>query len=295
MKYPQILMLIPILLSLLFVTLSCAQAKKPTTNEVSSEDPSHFFETPFDGSSMQALVSSLLSPSSTEGSPSEPSSPVMPMPSPTPSVSPSVELSTIPSVSPSVEPFPSPTPSPSLPEKEPEDSDLVLVKDYLPTAAIDLRYATENNFTGKVIYEDLDCYLRYGTVKKLMSAAMDLEEKGVYFKIWDAYRPVWAQFKLWEICPDPTFVSNPNVGFSSHSRGNTVDITLVDKDGNELLMPSAFDEFSSAADRDYSELPEEQRVNALLLEETLYQHGFRGYSKEWWHFTDLTDYPVIDE
>ena len=88
-----------------------------------------------------------------------------------------------------------------------------------------------------------------------MAAAEELEEKGVYFKIWDAYRPVWAQFKLWEICPDPTFVSNPNVGFSSHSRGNTVDITLVDKEGNELLMPSAFDEFSSAADRDYSDLP----------------------------------------
>ena len=171
----------------------------------------------------------------------------------------------------------------------------MLVKDYLPTAVIDLRYATENNFTGKVIYENFDCYLRYGTVKKLIAAAEDLEEKGVYFKIWDAYRPVWAQFKLWEICPDPTFVSNPNVGFSSHSRGNTVDITLVDKEGIELLMPSAFDEFSSAADRDYSELPEEQRANALILEKVLYSHGFRGYSKEWWHFTDLTDYPVVHE
>ena len=286
MKYPQILMLIPILLPLLFATLSCAQTKKPTTIEVSSEDPSPFFETPFDGSSMQAPVSSIPSPSN-DPSLSEPHSPAtptpFPTPSPAPSVSPSVELST------------SPTPSPSLPVKEPEESDLVLVKDYLPTAVIDLRYATENNFTGTVIYEDFDCYLRYGTVKKLMAAAEELEEKGVYFKIWDAYRPVWAQFKLWEICPDPTFVSNPNVGFSSHSRGNTVDITLVDKEGNELLMPSAFDEFSSAADRDYSDLPEEQRSNALLLEQTLYLHGFRGYAKEWWHYTDKTEYPVVTD
>ncbi len=281
MKYPQMLMLTPILLSLLFATLSCAPIRRQPSNAVSPNTSSLSIEVPFEGSTMPALYSLLLSPSSDE-SPCESSS-AKPMPSPTPSVSVSVEHS------------PSPTPSPSLPEKEPEESDLVLVKDYLPTAVIDLRYATENNFTGKVIYENFDCYLRYGTVKKLLSAAEELEGKGFYFKIWDAYRPIWAQFKLWEICPDPTFVSNPNVGFSSHSRGNTVDITLVDKDGNELLMPSAFDEFSSAADRDYSDLPEKQRSNALLLEETLYRHGFRGYSKEWWHFTDLTDYPVIDE
>ena len=61
------------------------------------------------------------------------------------------------------------------------------------------------------------------------------------------------------------------------------------------MMPSAFDEFSSAADRDYSDLPEEQRSNALLLEQTLYLHGFRGYAKEWWHYTDKTEYPVVTD
>ena len=282
MKHPQTLMLILMLLPLLFATLSCTLTKTQATSTDSFKEPSLSLHLSFEGSTSPAFSSPLLSPSP-ESSPSAPLSSVKPTPSPTPFISPSIE------------PSPSPAPSPSLPTKEPEESDLVLVKDYLPTAMIDLRYATENNFTGKVIYEDLDCYLRYGTVKKLMSAAMELEEKGVYFKIWDAYRPVWAQFKLWEICPDPTFVSDPNVGFSSHSRGNTVDITLVDKEGNELLMPSAFDEFSSTADRDYSDLPEEQRSNALLLEQTLYRHGFRGYSKEWWHFTDLTDYPVVNE
>ncbi len=282
MKHPQTLMLILMLLPLLFATLSCTLTKTQATSTDSFKEPSLSLHLSFEGSTSPAFSSPLLSPSP-ESSPSAPLPPVKPTPSATPFVSPSLD------------PSPSPAPSPSLPTKEPEESDLVLVKDYLPTAMIDLRYATENNFTGKVIYEDPDCYLRYGTVKKLMSAAMELEEKGVYFKIWDAYRPVWAQFKLWEICPDPTFVSDPNVGFSSHSRGNTVDITLVDKEGNELLMPSAFDEFSSTADRDYSDLPEEQRSNALLLEQTLYRHGFRGYSKEWWHFTDLTDYPVVNE
>ena len=94
----------------------------------------------------------------------------------------------------------------------------------------------------------------------------ELKQSGLYLKIWDGFRPPSAQFKLWDVCPDPTYVSNPNNGFSSHSRGNTVDITLVDADGTELVMPTGFDDFSKLADRDYSDCNEEAANNAMLLE-----------------------------
>lgn len=175
---------------------------------------------------------------------------------------------------------------------EPADSDLVCVLDYIPTARQELRYATRENFTGEIIYDFQDAYLRYGTVKKLMAVSEDLAEMGLGLKIWDAFRPVSAQFQLWAVCPDPTYVANPNVGYSSHSRGNTVDLTLVDAWGEELLMPTGFDDFSAKADRNYSDCTEEARSNALILELIMEKHGFTGYAGEWWHFSDVDSYPV---
>lgn len=157
---------------------------------------------------------------------------------------------------------------------------------------IDLRYATDNNFTGQVIYDFTDVYLRYGTVKKLILVQDELKESGLYLKIWDGFRPPSAQFKLWDVCPDPTYVSNPNNGFSSHSRGNTVDITLVHADGTEVVMPTGFDDFSDLADRDYSDCGKEAADNAIFLEQLMVKHGFKPYSGEWWHFTDNQAYPV---
>ena len=181
------------------------------------------------------------------------------------------------------------------PVREPSDDTLVKVADYIPGISVELRYATTDNFTGVVIYEDSTAYLRYGTVKKLSAVQDKLWEQGYCIKIWDAYRPVEAQFKLWEVCPDPTFVSNPNNGYSSHSRGNTVDITITDLNGNEITMPSAFDEFGSIADRDYGDVSEEAGNNSLMLESVMAECGFKGYSKEWWHYSDTDEYPVIKE
>lgn len=67
-------------------------------------------------------------------------------------------------------------------------------------------------------------------------------------KVWDAFRPVSAQFRLCKVYPDSTYAANPNTGFSSHSRGNTVDSTLVYSDGTEMQMPTGFDDFSPTAD-----------------------------------------------
>ena len=184
------------------------------------------------------------------------------------------------------------TPPQPIKQPEPGDEDFVKVIRYIPDIIIDLRYSTENNFTSQQIYDFSDVWLRYGTVKKLMQVQEELKQNGYGLKIWDGFRPPSAQFKLWDICPDPTYVSNPNNGFSSHSRGNTVDITLVYTDGTELTMPTGFDDFSKLADRDYSDCSKEAADNAMFLEQLMIKHGFKPYSGEWWHFTDTQSYPV---
>ena len=173
-----------------------------------------------------------------------------------------------------------------------EDDVFVEIKTYIPDIVIELKYASTDNFTGKKIYEFTEGYLRYGTVKKLMQVQSALKDQGLSLKIWDAFRPASAQFILWEVYPDSTYVANPNKGFSSHTRGNTVDITIVDETGQELIMPTKFDDFSKLADRDYSDCSNEARRNALLLENLMKKNGFNTYFGEWWHYTDKQTYDV---
>ena len=174
----------------------------------------------------------------------------------------------------------------------PRDDEFVSVNTYIPTILVDLRYATEFNFTNKKIYNFTELWLRYGTVKKLIEVQNELKELGLSLKILDGFRPPSAHFKLWEVCPNPTYVVDPNTGFSSHSRGNTVDLTLAYPDGTELEMPTEFDDFSTLANRDYSDCTKEAAKNAMLLEKTMEKHGFEPYFDEWWHFSDTRSYPV---
>lgn len=189
---------------------------------------------------------------------------------------------------PAATPTPAPTPTP-----EPADGDLVVVRDQIPTLFVELRYATTDNFTGQRIYDFTDARLRYGTVKKLARVQAALLEQGYSLKIWDAFRPVSAQFRLWAVCPNSAYVANPNTGYSSHSRGNTVDLTMVKADGTEIPMPSGFDEFSALADRNYSDVSAEARQNVAILEAAMQAEGFVGYSAEWWHYSDSTAYEVV--
>lgn len=174
-------------------------------------------------------------------------------------------------------------------------ADMAKVLDYIPDIKIELRYSTENNFTGERIYDFTDAYLRYGTVMKLKNAQEQLKQEGLTLLIWDAYRPVPAQFALWNICPDPVYVANPNTGYSSHSKGNTVDVTMVSTAGTSVQMPTDFDDFSPKADRDYGDCTPEEAANAQKLEDIMIQSGFTPYSGEWWHFSDTDDYPVRNE
>lgn len=179
----------------------------------------------------------------------------------------------------------------SQPEtEEPADEELVRVQDYIPMIVVDLKYATEDNFTGTVIYDFTDAYLRYGTVKKLAEAEKEFESLGMRIKIWDAYRPVEAQEKLWEVYPDPVYVADPSYGITSHSRGDTIDCTLVYMDGSDVEMPTGFDDFSPMADRYYDDCSENAANNARLMEEIMYAHGFTGYEGEWWDFSDEYQY-----
>lgn len=172
------------------------------------------------------------------------------------------------------------------------DTDFVKVKDYIPDLVVDLKYSTVDNFTGERVYEFNDLYLRYGTVLKLMEVQKELRQHGLLMKVWDGFRPTGAQKILWNAKPDPAYVSNPATGYSNHSRGNTVDVTLVDASGEEVEMPSGYDAFSALGDRDYSDCSQKAAENAQLLEDVMTKYGFVGYEGEWWHYADQTEYDV---
>ena len=246
---------------------------------------------------LSALMAALfLSGCGAPASPVTPPAPADPPPVTAPTEVPAESLpETAPDAKPEPEPAPAPAPEPELsPESQPEPADdaFVSVTDWIPGIYTDLRYASDNNFTGQVIYDFSDACLRYGTVRKLAAAQKTLEEAGYSLLIWDAFRPVSAQFRLWDICPDPAYVANPEKGYSSHSRGNTVDLTLVTPEGESVEMPTDFDNFTAMADRDYSDVSEEAASHARLLEEAMTAAGFRPYSAEWWHYSDTERYPV---
>lgn len=180
-------------------------------------------------------------------------------------------------------------------EKEPEDDEYVLVKKYIPDIYVELRYATENNFTGVKIYDFTEAYLRYGTVKKLVQVQKELKQQGYSLKIWDAYRPFEAQQKLWEVYPDPNYVANPANGMKKHNLGGTVDITMVAADGTVISMPTEFDDFSLKADRNYSDIDNEEAVNnVMILQNAMENNGFTGYQGEWWDYSDTVEYEAVD-
>ena len=207
---------------------------------------------------------------------------------------PTEEPPVLPETEPS-EPVTEPTepPEETYPPREPEDTDFVRIVDYIPTARVELAYATVNNFAGCRIYDFADAYLRYGTIRKLVKASEELAEHGIGLIIWDGFRPAAAQAKLWEICPDPTFVSHPVTGKRTHCRGNTVDISVYDlTTGEDLPVPTGYDNFTAYADRDYSDCSKDAAANARLLEQIMEKHGFTPYFAEWWHFADTEEYPV---
>ncbi len=175
------------------------------------------------------------------------------------------------------------------------DFDLVDLQTINPHILIDIRYATPNNFTGRPVYSRAKCYLRRKVALKLDVIQKRLEKIGLGLKVFDGYRPFSVQKVFWDYCPDERFVSPPEIG-SHHNRGAAVDLTLVDKEGEELKMPTQFDDFTLKAHRDYERLPKEVIHNRILLESVMQEQGFIPTPTEWWHFDDADGetYPIED-
>ena len=173
--------------------------------------------------------------------------------------------------------------------------DLVAVSTVIPDAVIDIRYATEDNFTKTKLYPVGVCKLRRSVATRLAKAAKTLRKQGRRLLVWDCYRPTSIQDKLWKLVPDERYVANPKKG-SRHSRGAAVDVGLVDKDGKPVVLPTKYDDFSEAAHRENA-LKGDAGAEARRLEAAMKAAGFVGMPTEWWHFDapDAAKFPLSDE
>lgn len=161
---------------------------------------------------------------------------------------------------------------------------------------IDIIYSTPNNFTKQIIYKSPICMLRKKTAQKLMEANNILNSKGYKLKIWDSFRPLIFQRRMFDIYPDENFVANPDSEDCPHCKGSAIDLTLCTLDDKEIPMPTEFDHFGPECSRDwYNNLNPNVKQNALLLENIMKECGFIPYKYEWWHFDDKDEYEIIRE
>ena len=164
-----------------------------------------------------------------------------------------------------------------------------------PRIRLDIRYATSNNFTGHKVYDEARCFLQTEVARSLSRVQKDLERQGLGLKVYDCYRPLSVQKKFWALVPDERYVANPAKG-SRHNRGAAVDLTLINAKGEELPMPTPYDDFTEKAHRDYRNLPEQAIRNREILEKAMVRRGFVPLPTEWWHFdaAGWEAYPVLD-
>lgn len=163
------------------------------------------------------------------------------------------------------------------------DTTFVNLKDYSKDFVYDMKYATSDNFLKAKVYDCAECFLRLKTVKAMLNANAEFMKKGYKIKIFDCYRPLDIQKKMWKIVPNPEYVANPSKG-SIHNRGGAVDITLVDTNGVALDMGTTFDFFGIEASHNYQNLSKEIKSNRALLKTIMIQNGFNSLDSEWWHY-----------
>lgn len=189
----------------------------------------------------------------------------------------------------------------------------VVITDVIPDVILEIRYYSTYNFVGDRIdgYEQPIALLTKQAADSLKVVSDELRQHGYRLKIWDSYRPQravnhfirWAE-DLSDTVMKPIFYpmvdksllfeQNYIMARSGHSRGSTVDLTLVDEQtGKELDMGSPFDWFGTESHPDYMNLTSNQLANRLVLRHAMLSHGFRPIDSEWWHFT-LADEPFPD-
>ena len=150
---------------------------------------------------------------------------------------------------------------------------------------VDIRYATVDNFMKEVIYDCGRCFLRPAVADSLSKVVQTLEGSGYGLVLYDCYRPLPAQQKLWDMMPNAMYVTPPSKG-SMHNRGHAVDVGLIDMKTREILdMGTEFDYFGKQAHFAYSKLEPEVRERRQLLRSTMEKYGFSGIRTEWWHFS----------
>ena len=164
---------------------------------------------------------------------------------------------------------------------------LVDVRSVDPTIVVELRYAGRNNLVGYPLYPQGTCALARPEVASGLAAAQTFLRRYQFgLKIWDAYRPVAVQEKLWHASHNSDYVANPEIGVGSlHSWGVAVDATLIDTWNRPVRMPSDFDDFTPAAMWRYAGPHADIRAHVHLLQMAMRNAGFWGLRTEWWHFT----------
>lgn len=192
-------------------------------------------------------------------------------------------------------------------------SGFVLLGDFVPGVIQEIRYYSTYNFIGDRIdgYEEPCAIITREAARALRSVSSEMMVQGYRLKIFDAYRPVCAvkHFVLWgiedqdirmkpyfypELQKQELFVKGYIAKQSSHSRGSTVDLTLLDMNtGKELDMGSPFDLFSEVSHPDNKSITEEEFNNRMILRRVMLRNGFDPIDCEWWHFT-LRDEPYPD-
>jgi zinc D-Ala-D-Ala dipeptidase len=180
--------------------------------------------------------------------------------------------------------------------EEDPSKELVDLEEEISDIRLDVRYATEYNFMEEQLYPVAKAVLRKPAAESLSEVQEDLKERGLELEVFDGYRPYEVTEKIWEPYQDPDFVADPAEG-SRHNRGCAVDVTLVDSaTGEELLMPTDYDDFTEQAAHDYADLPEEAIRNRDLLREVMEGHGFAALETEWWHYDcqDWERFEVMD-
>ena len=188
---------------------------------------------------------------------------------------------------------------PTLPEG------FVYAKTVIPDLDVELRYYTMNNFVGDTIegYNANRLIITEGTAEKLKLAQEELQKQNLCLKVYDGYRPQRAvnHFIRWardlndtinkqQFYPDVNKRNLFKAGYiasrSGHSRGSTLDLTIINGEtGEPLDMGSPYDFFGEQSWVDYKGITEQQKANRKLLQTIMLKHNFRNYPKEWWHFT----------
>ncbi len=192
-----------------------------------------------------------------------------------------------------------------------DKSDFAPISSMIYDAAYDIRYYSDNNFTASRIrgYKAPVPYLTKKALKALAVAAADLRKQGYRLLIWDSYRPQKAVDHFVEWINDPVnpgdksfyptlkksnlLEGNYIMAKSGHTRGSTVDLTIIKKDGGFVDMGGTFDLFSEVSHPDYKNITKQQKQNRKILNDAMVKAGFKGLDSEWWHFT-LKDEPYPD-